>query len=244
MDKRKSKVRFQQLIQNDDSPYTIEFGDESLGKTLDERIQAAKAAASSGRRNQKNNSDNNKFMTYNNEGAINQLNFNSQDTFSTNNNDLLETKKKSKQNSKQDEQVPQSFDLTNYSNLHMKLNSVITSKTSTRGNGIMQRRLEAVKARKLSNIFSSECDNVDNSFINSLTSKNPSSKNQTSKNIIKNNISISFIPKELSMIPDEKILPNQDLCSLQNEHCNRTTQSCSIPGKFTREIFVGQNRLI
>ncbi|XP_050542245.1 transcriptional protein SWT1-like isoform X1 [Daktulosphaira vitifoliae] len=224
MDNCKNKL--QQFSPNNYSPFSIEFGDDSLGKTLDERIQAAKEAASNGKLNQKHNS-NNKFMMYNKVMY---------------NNDSLETKKKLEQHSKtKNEQVPQSFDFTNYSNLHVKLNSVITSKISARENGIMQRRLEAVKAKKLSNIFSSEYDNIADLSINSHTSKYPSSINQSSikfKNVIKNNTSTSFVPKELSTkVFVEKISSKQDLCSIKNKHCNRIKQSCAIPASSV------QNRL-
>ncbi|XP_050423312.1 uncharacterized protein LOC126835047 isoform X2 [Adelges cooleyi] len=238
MDKSKNKTSME-FSRNISSSYSIQFGDNTLGNTLDERIQAAKAAAIKGKRSQKQNINDRLHMKNNIHGfnieKSNKINFSSSNKTHIKSNETLETKKKIRQHSQLTK--PNNSELLPISgNLQNKLN-VSNSKIAPKASGLMQRRLEAIKSKKLSNIFSSEYDNEISSSTCSPFS-NPSMKQI--KPLIKNVISIQSGVNNLSI----KVLSNKKTCaqksssSVTNEHCNRFEE---VPAATNSSV---QNRLI
>lgn len=185
MDKKKNKRSILEHSKNIASGYSIEFGNTTFQNTLEERIQAARAASLHAKQAKKpsstSSSKGNLYLTNNKNLTLQNTNFQSTGMTVINTiNNVQNLQKKIKQSSFNNNVEPKDkvFSSSNftetkssYTNTLAK-NNTSCSFISTCKGGPMQRRLEAIKAKKLNNPNAFKCDALESTkYSNSLTNQ-------------------------------------------------------------------------
>lgn len=206
--------------------YTIEMGDTTYGTTLEERIQAARAASSSSKQMLKaNNRGKSSLMNYRStekDKSFQNIDIN-KTTFSAH-----EFKEKNRQqwqsSSKKDFES-----ITYVSSLNSTIvrngninppdnyNSSHLSKPIHKGGGLMQRRLESIKANKrLSNIISLNSDtNVGSTKCSNYLSQSSSRQDTFTNNHVPDQFDVSKRNEYKTRLTIQKNLSNE----IQHNNC-------------------------
>lgn len=220
MDKYKNKKSILENYKSIESEYSIEIGNTTFQNTLEERIQAAKAASLVAKQiKQQSDSKERFFMTNNRNGPMQNNNFQSMTDRNTINNAPNVQKR-----------INITKPKTINTNTQAKNNTSWPLKSTFKGCP-MQHRLEAINAKKFTNAYNTysfKCDNTLDStkYSNNVTNQLDASlvenhlSNELDKNdqqvIYKHNEYYRTAPKSLHP-SDEEIWPNKLI-----GHCDRT----------------------
>lgn len=219
MDKHRNKRSILENFKNIAPGYSIEIGNTTFQNTLEERIQAARAASIVTKQAKKQNDSKEKFfMTNNRNGTVQNTNFQSMAIKNTINNSPNVQKRINLSKPK----------ITN-TNTQAINNTSCPLKPTCKG-GPMQRRLEAIKAKKFTNTcntYSFKCDNAlestkySNNFTNQLDvlveNHFPNELDRYDQQVVYkcNEYNRTSSPK--SFHPSDEIRPNKLI-----GHCDRT----------------------
>lgn len=194
MDKSKNKNSILEFSKISIPGYSIEFGDTTYENTLEERIQAAREASLTAKKAQKQNSKGKYSLKNSVNTTIENKTYFQNMTIKKTINNSQEFKKKniqcwssfSKNNFEpilNDSSLNTAISKNINTNLHTKYNTNFSSKSTFKGGGLMQRRLELIKAnKKLSHITplentALELNKCSNNVSNNLNCQGTPTKN-------------------------------------------------------------------
>lgn len=194
MDQSKDKMSMLENLKAAISGYSIEIGDTTYNDTLEERIQAAKAASSA---TYKQTQKPKEKLSVPLKNVVVEKDTHLENMTIKKLNNIVQVPELKKRNRQRWSSVKTDFVSTSNTfsvdssinknlNLNAQANYISTSfKSTCRGGGVMQRRLEAIKASKIISNLPSFEHNTNNTLESIKFSNNPS-KNVSSQTLTKN----------------------------------------------------------